>query len=64
MEEKVVRCSSCGGIEITQVENKNFGVCAHCGATIIMPRQNEKEFYCCNHHYFIGNCNSVVLQFI
>ena len=51
MEEKVVRCSSCGGIEITQVENKNFGICAHCGSTVIMPRQNEEIIALLNSAY-------------
>ena len=40
--ENNIRCSCCGASEITQLEEKGLGVCAHCGATIIMPKANEE----------------------
>ena len=49
--ETNIRCSCCGASEITQLEEKGLGVCAHCGATIIMPKANEEVVSLLNTAY-------------
>ncbi len=53
MGTKTIRCSCCGGCEIKPMEEKNLGVCSHCGATVLMPRGNEE---------IIGLLNTAYLQ--
>jgi len=51
MDLESVRCSCCGGIDITVSKNKKLGTCNHCGATVIMPRENEEVVSLLNTAY-------------
>ena len=47
---EVIRCSSCGSVEIEAISN-SIAKCSHCGSTMIMPKQNAEIVAMLNNAY-------------
>ena len=47
---EVIRCSSCGSVEIETISN-SIAKCSHCGSTMIMPKQNGEIVAMLNNAY-------------
>ncbi len=47
---ETIRCPSCGSSDIENI-NSSIGKCAHCGSTMLLPKQNEEIVALLNNAY-------------
>ena len=50
MAAEVLRCPSCGSVEIENISN-SVGKCQHCGSTMLLPKQNAEIVALLNNAY-------------